>query len=853
MDNIRASIETLFLQVNSNAILSHLTSEEGISETLGVDEEMFCQKFMVDHKCYTLDQVHELFLLLRTEWIKWPLQHERTSHPATNLFYILQHYTQNMLVEHDGEPICRYSQLLRWRMLAYKLGEDILTTSFLAFKDLQDQHEREFFCWPHVIRQDNPTINHILGKGITDLHFHLRGSSLNYELNWIALMNHIRNRKRTFARLKRCLSYRTSTLDDEKWDTFYLATIKACFIRYYLYRILMGCTPDRGDLEFLAHEDEIMIQSEIQEFVDVAGYRNPKRIDYANSLLSFKNPPSSTDLLLSGERTILYRMFYRIYSGASSYEEQVWFYIYLLQKAQVRRELIQLNEREGFGNFSDYEQRKEIFIENDEKYQTLVPELAVDTAFSPGNLKYLECRITPRKNSQDLLHTINMLDRQIQRGSKGKYRETDYFYIIHFIKRPDDTNLNLQNCLAARTSYRHFNLRKNIRTQAMATLEALKRSPSLRKRIVGIDAANTELYCRPEVFGPVFRYMKRFDSKRVQQDHSLKYTFHVGEDFWDITDGMRAIDEAILFLNLDANDRLGHALALGTDVEAYYRFRNHRVVMSKQNAMDNAVWLTFKAKELGIILSTNVTLELQRTFYMYYDEIYWNSIQRESNTCYETAGYDHERALLMQGRDMNVYYQSWLLRGDDPEYILFNPCETLWSQTAMNQCNELVTQARNHKAARCLFRYYHYNGHVRCAGEEKCEIKIIPEIIALIKDIQQQMCHQIASLHIGIEANITSNQFIGSMSRYIQHPIVRLYQMGLYADDQCANCPQMSVSINTDDKGVFDTSIEEEYALLALALEKEKDRDNHIRYQPRYIYEWLENIREIGFEQQFRK
>lgn len=75
--------------------------------------------------------------------------------------------------------------------------------------------------------------------------------------------------------------------------------------------------------------------------------------------------------------------------------------------------------------------------------------------------------------------------------------------------------------------------------------------------IVGMDAANSELYCRPEVFGPIYRYMKQFcnsatdlselGSEYYRGQRSLNFTYHVGEDFWDITDGLRAIDEAILF------------------------------------------------------------------------------------------------------------------------------------------------------------------------------------------------------------------------------------------------------------------------------------------------------------------
>jgi hypothetical protein len=44
------------------------------------------------------------------------------------------------------------------------------------------------------------------------------------------------------------------------------------------------------------------------------------------------------------------------------------------------------------------------------------------------------------------------------------------------------------------------------------------------------------------------------------------------------------------------------------------------------------------------------------------------------------------------------------------------------------------------------------------------------------------------------------------------------------------NCPQLSVSINTDDLGIFDTSLENEFALMAAALEKMKRNRpaNHI-------------------------
>ena len=61
----------------------------------------------------------------------------------------------------------------------------------------------------------------------------------------------------------------------------------------------------------------------------------------------------------------------------------------------------------------------------------------------------------------------------------------------------------------------------------------------------------------------------------------------------------------------------------------------------------------------------------------------------------------------------------------------------------------------------------------------------------------------------------------------------------------------LSVSINTDDQGVFDTLLENEYALMALALKKAKDKDSNLIYDIEDIYEWIDYVRRMGIEQVF--
>ena len=57
------------------------------------------------------------------------------------------------------------------------------------------------------------------------------------------------------------------------------------------------------------------------------------------------------------------------------------------------------------------------------------------------------------------------------------------------------------------------------------------------------------------------------------------------------------------------------------------------------------------------------------------------------------------------------------------------------------------------------------------------------------------------------------------------------------------------MSINTDDQGVFATSLEREYSLMALALENNELEG--CKNSPRAVVEWLNRVREMSVEQRF--
>lgn len=127
----------------------------------------------------------------------------------------------------------------------------------------------------------------------------------------------------------------------------------------------------------------------------------------------------------------------------------------------------------------------------------------------------------------------------------------------------------------------------------------------LTRYISGVDAASKEHTTPPEVFAPVFNYIRgsieisriSFENKKNIESYQnppkhFQFTFHVGEDFRDIITGMRRVVEAVIFLGMNKGDRIGHALALGLRHQQWAR-KKRRIFTTKEEQFDNAVFAYF--------------------------------------------------------------------------------------------------------------------------------------------------------------------------------------------------------------------------------------------------------------------
>lgn len=638
------------------------------------------------------------------------------------------------------------------------------------------------------------------------------------------------------------------------------------------------------DRAFATTFSEIELSAYRIAFLTAYKTKQNKVLDYAlTNNLYIKN--YGYNRILIGERKFLYDCFKAVFNGTFTEIEKNQFYYYILVKNKFRRELIQSNNQTGFKNFSKYQDRKEFFFYDIEKYEREAVRLSLNDTLQCQSIKSLEARIMPKKSPRKMRESISYFD-ECYKGAKdenqsfyhteeeafeilknklnntsiidqdynfrqtGKYKndvfEFPYFYVLHYPK--DKTELNLDEKSFVRP--RNYNQRQNNKMYSKTIAHVLSKNNNLRKRIRGIDTCSFEILCRPEVFAVDYRFLREYSSiddniislKSKKVFLYLGRTYHAGEDFYDIVDGLRTIDEVIRFLDFANGDRLGHAIALGINPIEHYNYKCNKVILPKQEALDNFIWLYYISSNLNIEIEPLLKQDLLCKINQLKTEIYGDFCEANKIEC----------------NNYNLFC-AWKLRGDAPELYFNGEFErpkfelTQYDKCKYSKDPELDTLRNNHSIS-MLYHAYHYDLHTRIEGEKSYEFTVNKKYANLVSKIQKSFQNLIARKGIMIECNPSSNYLISTFKDYKKHPIKAFYNLGLETNPKIlADCPQISVSINTDDQGVFDTSLEYEYALMASALIMATDDEGNSKYSPAMVYDYLDNIRESGNRQSFLK
>ncbi len=195
--------------------------------------------------------------------------------------------------------------------------------------------------------------------------------------------------------------------------------------------------------------------------------------------------------------------------------------------------------------------------------------------------------------------------------------------------------------------------------------------------------------------------------------------------------------------------------------------------------------------------------------------------------------------------------------GDNPEcyirgYFLELDDNSEWNRHAVAHDYPQKYNVRFNPECAYLYHLYHYNSDVKKEGAKVIEVDVSHVFVQCVKHLQLEMQKWISEVGIGIECNPSSNYLIGTFDRYDKHPIFKFYNAGLaISPEEIVNCPQIPVCVNTDDQGIFSTYLENEYALLALALEKMRDENGKRKYKRTMIYEWIDHVRKMGINLSF--
>lgn len=796
-----------------------------------------------------------------------------------NIFSLLKRVTEELLYIRNDEPVCRYSELMRWRMLVKNIGEDFPVCAYLASRTEKTGYIWNDFEWNVVLNQDNIQLNSILQKGISENHFHLYGSSPAFALSWINLMNHLTNHQYASAlyyieRNKQVNRMHYSPQYEE--DSLEMMHFQAALIRAVLYMYIdMARTGNRDGLEEIVRNRKriervltdasflFFYKKEVQLLIDSLRMApllkyHTDWTDYA--VMGYEGRSINHDF--EGERAILYSMLVGEINHVPVPDFLMrWFYAYLVIKGKLYEELVQVNDAIGFANFSQYSKKKGLFLQAPGDRRKMVQH-AVGSSFRSGNMRSLEMRIIPGRTVQANKNEIQRIDRYIEECHSKEILQRTY-YVLHFPKRREE-KLEVQYGFVI--TCRHAAYRKQLERVANVLIQFREMEPQQAARVLGIDACSQEIGCRPEVFGPVYRWLTDHVIPRpnIYGVRQWKATYHVGEDFLDLADGLRAIEETVLFLNMKYGDRLGHATALGLDVKKWYAYKFNSISIPIQDYLDNVVWLYHKILEFNIQSCETLKGFLRNEYEKYFYEIYEQFMDREvirdivksRDKCGSAVGKSSQGENVDYFRfDIHTYYEAWMLRGDDPslyrEGLYWNPHPQLQEYKVNHNIRE-GDIIRGSAEANILLFYYHYSAETRHAGAAFRMIELPDIYVDGVEKVQRALQQYIADRGISIETNPSSNYLISTMEKYEDHPIRNMFNMGM---EICKSgekqCPQLHVSVNTDDKGIFYTSLENEYALLGIAMENVRDDAGNKIYQRQMVMDWLDHIREQGNQQSF--
>lgn len=298
-------------------------------------------------------------------------------------------------------------------------------------------------------------------------------------------------------------------------------------------------------------------------------------------------------------------------------------------------------------------------------------------------------------------------------------------------------------------AYYHRSLREDLKKIVKDISPFL--STHSKIKIAGIDVTGRDYLASPDVFTELIKSLRK-------QNADLYFTYHAGEDFFHILDGLRSILEIVEFLEYGANDRIGHASAAGVAPSLWVDNLGGKVPMPQGMYLDDLLFACHLIESRQIASLTGVVDKVKA------------KIQELAQNVYG------------EGDTYENLKDAWLLRKESPGYVL--------QKTSKDEKESL---------------YYKYlkerSEYERIIAVDCYEFFKEDELVILQKEIMKILSER----GITIETMPTSNVTIGHHHSFMSYHLATWMRW-----KEEFEIPD--IVLGTDETGVFPTNIKNEYA-----------------------------------------
>jgi adenosine deaminase len=517
------------------------------------------------------------------------------------------------------------------------------------------------------------------------------------------------------------------------------------------------------------------------------------------------------------------------------------FHYYLLVYSFFNKLLVQQISQVGFDQFQKIT-INELRTQSEKSYKIRYSQLK---GMYKDDLAHLEGRFAPKQNSKEMYKLLNSIIKpfeDIQGNQNMKSKKPmwdmpdnkplhyDMSLVCHFIKFKDDRFKNSESINNIR-SIRDIKLRRMILSNIKALLSVCNRNKKYKDYISGFDAAANELHAGPEVFAPAFRYLRFLGFNN--------FTYHAGEDFIHLISGIRAVYEAIIFLELRGGNRVGHATALGIDPNLWLAKIGNKITMERGEWFDNLIFAYHIISDFGIDFNLGpLKEEIRKQF----REIYSPSISS---------------GLLNENFEIFDMVDAWKLRKLDP-FLSFPIYYGMAAKRNLSDyCNNYIESgfifeefknieiknikecSKQKEKAFVLFHKYHESAAIKkCKKLIEVDLSQKLFVVDLYSELQKRVIEYMNKKTIAIESMPTSNLRISFYDNYSEHHIFRWLNVDKYSSILSLSTLQSSlplplpfvlptpiICLGSDDPGIFATNIRNEFSHIFIELlNKRKSR-----------------------------